>query len=88
MGGGEVLIYVEPDLEWVDFSIIVAESLPLGTFSNLRASDPALAKVEVVGEVVKGRLLMLEASAAEGFRAPSSSAMLEESEDVVAAEKS
>ena len=81
------MAYVEPALECVDFSTKVAESLSLlGTFSSLKASEPALAKVEAVGEVAKGRLLMLEASAADGFREPSSSAMLEESEEVVAAE--
>lgn len=69
----------------------VALSLSLGAAGALScfvASGPALAKVEIVGEVVKGKSLIVETSATEGFRTLSSSAILEESEEVVAAENS
>lgn len=69
----------------------VASSLSLdawGALSSFVASGPALAKVEIVGEVVKGKSLILETSATDAFRILSSSAILDESEEVVTAENS
>ena len=73
----------------MDCSANVFSSLSLGAWGDLSSfvvSDPALAKIEIVGEVVKGKSLILETSATDDFRVLSSSAMLDESEEFVTAE--